>query len=70
MRRDQALTALQALMTTLALGEQIGRYLTGCEYRVQTVEAHAKVTHEVTIGKQIFIVTCEESAPDKQESAV
>jgi hypothetical protein len=57
-------------MTTLALGEQLGRFLAGQVDRVETEQAHERVIHRVMIGKQVFVVTCEESAPDTREPAV
>jgi hypothetical protein len=57
-------------MTTLALGERLGRFLAGEADRVETEESHSRVTHRVMIGKQVFIVTCEESEPDTREPAV
>lgn len=57
-------------MTTLALGEEIGAFLAQRADRVETEETHRRVTHKVTIGKQVFVVTCEESAADKVEPAV
>jgi hypothetical protein len=58
-------------MTTLALGEQIGRFLADSQAdQVETEQSHERVVHRVTIGKQVFVVTCEESAPEKSEPAV
>ena len=57
-------------MTTLALGEAVGKFLSGQSDRVETDAAHQKVVHRVTIGKQQFLVTCEELAHDKSEPAV
>ena len=57
-------------MTTLALGEQLGTFLAGQADRLETEKAHNKVIHRVFIGKQVFVVTCEESAPDTREPAV
>jgi hypothetical protein len=57
-------------MTTLALAEQIGGFLADVADRVDTERHHDKVIHRVAIGKQVFAITCEESAPDKPEPAV
>jgi len=57
-------------MTTLALGEEVGRFLAGQSDRVETDQSHDKVIHRVMIGKQVFVVTCEESAPDTSEPSV
>ncbi len=54
-------------MTTLALGEEIGRFLAGQADQVETDQTHDKVIHRVTIGKQVFVITCEEGVPDKRE---
>ena len=57
-------------MTTLALGEEIGRFLGEVADNVETEQHHDRVIHRVSVGKQVFVVTCEESAPDKREPAV
>ena len=57
-------------MTTLALAEKIGRLVAEIGDRVETKTEHHKVVHLVTVGKQVFVVTCEESAPEKREPAV
>ena len=57
-------------MTTLALGEQIGRFLAGHADAVETERKHEKVTHRVRIGKQVFLVSCEETAPDRPDPEV
>lgn len=57
-------------MTALALGERLGRFLAGHADRIETESSHVKVIHRVIIGKQLFLVTCEECAPDKVEPAV
>jgi hypothetical protein len=57
-------------MTALALGEEIGEFLSSRADRVDTDETHERVIHRVMVGKQVFIVTCQESTPDKTEPAV
>jgi hypothetical protein len=57
-------------MTTLALGEEIRDFLASLADRVDTDERHGLVIHRVTVGKQVFVVTCQESTPDKVEPAV
>ena len=57
-------------MTTLALGDEVGRFLAGQAERVETERRHERVIHRVIIGKQVFVVTCEEDTPDKSEPAV
>jgi len=57
-------------MTNLALAELIREFLVAKVGRVDTEQHNQRVLHRVTIGKQVFVVTCEESVPDKSEPAV
>ena len=57
-------------MTTLALAERIADALTGAADHLETSHEDGKVVHHVSIGKQLFIVTCEELAADKPEPTV
>ncbi|MCZ2075850.1 MAG: hypothetical protein LC130_12730 [Bryobacterales bacterium] len=58
-------------MTTLALAEQISRTVAETADTVEEVErSHDRVVYRVTVGRQVFIVTCEESAPDKRAPTV
>ncbi len=58
-------------MTTLALAEQISRTVAETADAVEEVErSHDRVVYRVTVGRQVFMVTCEESAPDKRAPAV
>lgn len=58
-------------MTTLALAEQIGRMLAESVDNLETAErSHGRVVLRVAVGRQVFIVTCEESTPDKRAPAV
>ncbi len=57
-------------MTNLALAEKIRGLLLAEADRVDTEPHNQRVIHRVTIGRQVFVVTCEESVPDKSEPAV
>jgi len=57
-------------MTNLALAELIREFLVAKAGHVDTEQHNQRVLHRVTIGKQVFVVTCEESVPDKSEPAV
>jgi hypothetical protein len=57
-------------MTTLALAEHVSRALADLSDHIETERTHQRVVFLVTVGKQVFRVTCEESAPDKPEPAV
>jgi hypothetical protein len=57
-------------MTNLALAEKIRKILVAQADHVDTEQHNQRVIHRVTIRKQVFIVTCEESVPDKWEPAV
>lgn len=55
-------------MAVLALAERIGR---GRRRNLdETRREHQKVVYRVKIGKQVFIVTCQEAVPDKEEPAL
>ena len=66
----KALCCFSEFMTTLALGEQLGTFLSQIADHIETDANHERVIHRVTIRKQVFVVTCEESTPDKPEPAV
>jgi hypothetical protein len=57
-------------MTTLALAEHVSRALADLSDHIETERTHQRVVFLVTVGKQVFRVTCEESAPDKSEPSV
>ena len=57
-------------MTTLALSEKLIEVLEQNGDKVETERHNSKVTCLVTVGHQVFIITCEESVPDKSQPAV
>jgi len=56
-------------MTLLAFAEELRRGLNadGVEEREQR---HSRVVFEARVGRQVFVVTCEEGAADREEPAM
>jgi hypothetical protein len=57
-------------VTLLALAEYLEQVLEEKADSVDVNKAHDKVVYTAKVGKQVFVITCEESDPDTQEPSV
>jgi hypothetical protein len=55
-------------MTLLAFAEQLRGAIAADE--VLEERHHERVVYTARVGKQTFVVTCEEGAPDRDEPAI
>ena len=55
-------------MTLLAFAEKL-RSAIHADAVEERERRHERVVYEARVGKQVFMVTCEESAPDRPEPA-
>ncbi len=54
-------------MTLAALAETVGGALASDADSVEKQKDGHKIVYKATVGKQAFLVTCEELAPDRQD---
>jgi hypothetical protein len=55
-------------MTLLAFAERLRGAITADE--ISEERHHERVVYTARVGKQTFVVTCEEQAPDRDEPAM